>query len=125
MLVIERGVVEAGACDAGPDDAPTRCCTVVAQNASGAMTWVQVLAGSVNMMYPYAGDPVETLRVCSVRSPQGLEVIEWEPTSFATFEVPASSARELAFFVHQLFTMVLGCDEAGYEPTTMVETLDP
>ena len=122
---IERGVVEVGACDGGAQEAPSRCCTIVAQNALGAPTWIQILAGTVNMLYPFAGDPLEQLRVCSVRAPHGLELIEWQPTSFATFGVSAGSAGEWAFFVDQLFTHVLGCGEADYEPRLMIETLDP
>ena len=121
---IERGAIEVGAGDAGAQGAPSRCCTIVAQNASGAPTWIQVLAGTVNMLYPFVGDPLEHLRVCSVRTPHGLELIEWQPTSFATFRVAAGSAGELAFFVDQLFTHVLGCDESDYEPSLMIEDLD-
>lgn len=125
MQAIERGVIEAYEGISGPDDPPRRCCTITAQSSAAATVWVQVLAGSVNCMYPFAGDPVEHLRVRGVRSPQGIEVIEWEANTFVTFGVPASSTRDLAYFVDQMFTRVLDCNDADYEPVVMVEALDP
>lgn len=122
---IERGLIDAGAVSADPNAEPTHCCTIVSQDAAGSQVWIQALTGSVNMMYPFEQEPLEKLRVSSVRSPLGMELIEWQPTAFATFAVSTVTVGELAFFLEQLFTRVLGCDEADYETQIMIETLDP
>ncbi len=122
---MERGLIEAGAASSDPSAEPTHCCTIVSQDATGAQVWIQALTGSVNMTYPFEQEPLEKLRVSSVRSPLGMELIEWQPASFATFAVQTITVGELAFFLEQLFTRVLGCDEADYETKIMIETLDP
>src|SRR4051812_48253516 len=94
MRAIEGGVAAAYEGVAGPDDPPRRCCTITALDSAGAPVWVQVLAGSVNLLYPYASDPIERLRISSVRSPLGLELIEWQAETFATFALPTTTPRE-------------------------------
>ena|SRR5215813_3545809 len=123
--IIKRSAIEAGACPSDGDAEPTHCCTLEAENTLGAPVWIQLLAGSVNMHYPFADDPVERLRVCGMRMPVGLELLEWTASSFATFSITSTSADEMAFFVDQLFTQVLGCDDAAYEPRAVIEALQP
>jgi len=122
--IIKRGAIDAGACPSDDDAEPTHSCTLEAENKLGASVWIQVLAGSVNMHYPFTTDPIEQLRVCRVRAPIGLELLEWEAASFATFSISRISADDLAFFVDQLFTLVLGCDDAAYEPRVVIEELE-
>jgi hypothetical protein len=59
-----------------------------------------------------------------VRSPSGLELIEWEPGTFATFAVDTRFPSEIVFFVDQLFTHVLGCG-VDYAPAVRIEALEP
>ena len=120
---IKQGAIEAGACPTDAESEPTHCCTFEAENTLGAPVWIQVLAGSVNMHYPFATDPVEKLRGCGISMPSGLELLEWEASSFATFSITSISADELALLVDQLFTQVLGCDDASYEPRALIEEL--
>jgi hypothetical protein len=122
--IIKRAAVEAGACGDNGDAEPTHCCTLQAENTLGATVWIQVLAGSVNMLYPFTNDPVQRLRGCGIRMPIGLELLEWQASSFATFSVTRMSADDLAFFVDQLFIQVLDCDDAAYEPRAAIEQLD-
>jgi len=122
--IIKRGANEAGACSGDASAEPTHCCTFEAQNIDGAPVWIQVLTGTVNMHYPFATDPVEQLRTGGVQIPNGLELLEWEANSFATFSLSRISADELASFVDQLFTEVLGCDDAAYQPRAVIEALD-
>jgi hypothetical protein len=122
--IIQQAAIDADACPVDVDAEPTHCCTLEAKNTIGGPVWIQVLAGSVNMHYPFANDPLERIRSCGIRMPVGLELLEWEASSFATFSVASISAGELAFFVDQLFTQVLGCDDAAYEPRAVIEELD-
>ena len=122
--IIKRAAIEAGACPSDDDAEPAHCCTLETENKLGTPVWIQLLAGSVNMHYPFAADPVEQLRICGIRMPNGIELLEWEASSFATFSLPRISADDLAFFVDQLFTQVLGCDDAAYVPRAVIEELD-
>lgn len=65
----------------GPDDPPTACCTLEAVNLSGSEVWIQAMAGTVNMAYPLAEEPVELLRSRGVRSPAGFYLVEWRRAS--------------------------------------------
>jgi hypothetical protein len=123
-LAIARAAVDVGACS-GPEVVPTKCCTLLTQDALGAKTWIQILPGTVNMTYPFADDPLERLRIASVRTPFGTELLEWEASSFATFTMTTVLEADIAYFVDQLFVEVLGCDDAGYEVQAMIEMLDP
>jgi len=122
--IIKRAAIEVSACPDDGDAEPTHCCTLEAENTLGAPVWIQVLAGSVNMEYPFANDPVERLRACGLEIPKRLELLEWEASSFATFSITDISVDELAFLVDQLFTQVLGCDDAAYKPRAAIEALD-
>lgn len=109
----------------GPDGSPAACGMIEALAATGEHVWIQVLAGTVNMLYPFEDDPLERLRRVGVRSPLGLELIETSAREFATFSVPDSTSRFVAFFVDRLFVLVLGCEDEAYDPRGSVEALGP
>lgn len=120
---IERTADDVGACTGGPEAEPTRCCTLLTQDSVGEATWIQLLVGTVNMKYRFSDDPLERLRIASVRLPLGTELLEWEATSFATFTIETRSTAELAYFVDRLFVDVLGCDDADYDVRAMIEEI--
>ena len=107
----------------GPDDPPTCCCTVESVNVAGAEVWIQVMAGTVNMGYPFAEEPLGLLRGRGVRGPRGMYLVEWAAGEYATFGFEDIPPGEHAAFVDQLFVKVLGCDDAGYTLRTTFEQL--
>jgi hypothetical protein len=108
----------------GPDDPPTACCTFETVNLAGSEIWLQAMAGTVNMAYPFAEEPLALLSRQGVRSPAGLYLVEWTTGEFATFGFDNTSPRDHAFFVDQLFVKVLGCDDEGYALKATIESLE-
>jgi hypothetical protein len=108
----------------GPDDPPAFCCTMEAINLSGSRLWVQAMAGTVNMAYPWSKDPLEFLRAQGVRCPLDIYLVEWAAGEYATFGFDNMSPRDHATFVDQLFVKVLHCEDANYEVSSLVEPLE-
>lgn len=107
------------------DDPPTKCCTVESTTSSGADVWIQVMPGTINMSYPFGGDPLELLRNQCVDTPSDLYLVEWNANEYATVGFKNIAPKEHAALVDQLFVRVLGCDDAAYEVKISVEQLDP
>ena len=124
IAAMEPSLREVYAGVAGPDDPPTACCTLEATTPAGSAVWIQALPGNVNMAYPFADEPLELLGRRGVRGPADVHLIEWAAGGYAAFGFGDTTARDHAFFVDQLFVKVLGCDDAGYEPTMSVEPLE-
>ncbi len=97
------------------DDAPTSFCTFESKTPAGTEVWIQVIAGNVNMAYPFTEEPVEFLRQRGVRSPGDMYLVEWVAGDYATFGFSDIPARDHASFVDQLFVKILGCDDGSYE----------
>ena len=108
----------------GPDDPPPACCTFETVNSAGAEVWIQAMAGTVNMGYPFTEEPLEMLRGRGVRGPAGLYLVEWAAGEYATFGFDNISPRDHAFFVDQLFVKVLGCDDESYALKASLEVLE-
>jgi hypothetical protein len=122
--MIEQGVAAAYQKVVGPDQAPGLCCTFEASSAAGAPVWIQVMAGTVNMEYPFADDPAERLRRADAFGHLKPELIDWSANTFATWDMASIAPRDVAWFVDRLFTRVLGCDDAAYDPRVTMEDLD-
>lgn len=105
------------------DDAPTLLCTLESTTSSGSQVWIQVLPGNVNMAYPFAEEPLGLLRQRGVRSPHDLYLVEWVAGEYAAFGFSHIPARDHASFVNELFTKILGCDDAGYRVRTTIESI--
>ena len=107
------------------DGAPTRMCTFEARPASatGLTVWIQVLAGSINMQYPFADEPAGRLRTSGAFGTLTPALIAWEPDGYATWDIDGISPADVAFVVDQIFTQVLGCDDATYQPVAAMEDL--
>jgi hypothetical protein len=70
--------------------------------------WVQVLPGALNMAYPGITSPAH--RVSGHERLAKLEVREWKPDDYATFELPEdASATDIAHLADALFQTILGC----------------
>jgi hypothetical protein len=108
----------------GPDDPPPACCTFETVNLAGAGVWLQAMAGTVNMSYPFAEEPLELLRGRGVRGPESLYLVEWAAGEYATFGFDNIQPRDHALFADQLFVKVLGCDDDGYALRTAFEQLE-
>lgn len=108
-----------------PDgEAPALCATFTARTLAGDEVWIQVLAGNINMAYPFADDPVERFRLSNAFGPLKAELIGWKADTYATWETSGIAPRDVAFLVDRFFTAILGCDDATYEPTVAMEDLD-
>lgn len=108
----------------GPDDPPTSCCTLEAKTPSGAAVWVQAMPGTVNMAYPLDAEPLGLLGGRGVRGPADIYLVEWAAGQYATFGFGDLTPADHARFIDELFVKVLGCDDAGYELTTVIEPLE-
>lgn len=108
----------------GPDDPPTACCTLEATTPSGEAVWIQAMAGTVNMGYPFAEEPLAMLRSRGVRVPADTYLVEWAAGQYATFGFGNLTPSDHASLVDRLFVKVFGCDDEGYELTTLIEPLE-
>jgi hypothetical protein len=108
----------------GPDDPPPACCTLESANAAGSAVWVQALAGTVNMGYPFAEEPLGLLGRRGVRCPPDTYLVEWAANEYATLGFGHITPRDHAFLVDQIFVRVLACDDAGYELSSSIEPLE-
>jgi len=109
-----------------PDgEAPALCATFTARNRAGGEAWIQVLAGNINMAYPFADDPVARFRLANAFGPlKASELIDWQAGNYVTWETSGVAPRDVAFLVDRFFTTILGCDDATYEPAVTMEDLD-
>ncbi len=109
-----------------PDgEAPALCATFTARNRAGDEVWIQVMAGNINMAYPFADDPVARFRLMNAFGPvKGAALIGWEAGTYVTWETPGIAPRDVAFLVDRFFTTILDCDDATYAPAAVLEDLD-
>jgi hypothetical protein len=105
-------------------DAPALCATFTARNRAGDEVWIQVLAGNINMAYPFTDDPVARFRHADAFGPLKADLIDWQADTYATWETLGIAPRDVAFLVDRFFTTVLDCDDATYAPTVAMEDLD-
>jgi hypothetical protein len=74
--------------------------------------WVQVVLGTINLVYPFDDPPKQRLQASGVADLVGLTLQGWQPGVFATFAYePATPSRQVAKFVDQILETVLGCGE--------------
>jgi hypothetical protein len=72
--------------------------------------WVQVMPGALNMAYPSVAPPAHL--VSGHERLAMLEVREWTPHEYATFELPEdASAMDIAHLADALFQTILGCED--------------
>lgn len=97
-------------------------CTITTTNLAGEEVWVQVIeGGSLNTLYPPEDDPAKRLGTLGVFGALKVPLIEWEAGNFATFDVLGIASWDVAFVVDQLFVRLLKCDDAGYQPASLLE----
>ena len=87
--------------------------------------WVQVVAESVNMAYPFRDDPTARLERLQIKDRQLLELVQFESKLFATFGFRKEIAsKNVARIVDSLFVSHLGCDDATYTVEMSVSSLN-
>jgi hypothetical protein len=125
----QRGEIEAaiaGLMTAGEAGA-SLCCTIEARNAAGEDVSIQVMQGSINISpYAHDDDPLERLESCGATDDledDKLDVLEWEPGTYATIAIEGLAVADVAQLVDQVFTRLLGCDDASYAPSASTEDL--
>ena len=97
-------------------------CTFTAANAAGEEVWVQLIeGGSLNTQYPADDEPLQRLGALGVFGTLRMSLIDWQAGDYATFDVQAIAARDIAFVIDQLFVKLLKCDDAGYQPASSFE----
>jgi hypothetical protein len=76
--------------------------------ASDPARWVQVTREALNVAYPIVAPPAHL--VSGHERLVKLEVSDWKPNEYATFELPEdASPMEIAHLADALFTTILGC----------------
>ena len=87
--------------------------------------WIQVMPDTLNIPYPFVESPLELPVVRDHADLRNLELREWEPHAFATFEIPpGATAAQIASLADTLLRAILGCE--GYGVDVAVEKLaDP
>lgn len=124
VATIERAVAEACKKVHAEHGQPALCATLTARNGAGAEVWIQVMAGTVNMDYPFPDEPVARLQRVNAFGPLKPSLIGWEAGTYATWDTAGIATRDVAFLVDRLFAKVLACDDATYEPKVTMEELD-
>ena len=129
MAQAQRGEIEAAIAElmtAGEAGAGL-CCTIEARNAAGEDVSIQVMQGSINISpYAHDDDPLERLESCGATDDlvdDKLDVLEWEPGTYATIAIEGLAVADVAQLVDQVFTRLLGCDDASYAPSASTEDL--
>lgn len=103
------------------------CCTIEARTAEGEDVSIQVMQETINIL-PYAHDdgPLERLESCGATddlADDKLDVLAWEPGTYATIAIEGLAVADVAQLVDQVFTRLLGCDDASYGPSASTEDL--
>jgi hypothetical protein len=124
IAAMEPSLIEVYKGISNSDDPPTLCCTLETMTLSDSEVWIQVMPGTINMVYPFTEEPLDLLRRKRVRSPSDIYLVEWAAGEYATLGFGNIPARDHAFFVDQLFVKVLGCDDASYELKMLIEPLE-
>ncbi|MFC1525249.1 DUF805 domain-containing protein [Candidatus Latescibacterota bacterium] len=77
--------------------------------------WVQVTLGegnSINLHYPFDGEPEELLRQKGVSLPEGSELLQWEKQTAAEFAIPEIEVEQIVACVDSVFTKLLGISDS-------------
>ena len=80
----------------------------------GTEHWVQVVRGTLNVAYPYDGEPLERFTRLASLLPD-VQLTDWEAETYATFSHGECSSADLAKAVDCLFLVLLDDQAAGYE----------
>ena len=74
--------------------------------------WVEIVLGTVNLVYPFDDPPEQRLRALGVSVLAGLTLQEWQSGSFATFAYdPSTPSRQVAKFIDQILGTLLDCGD--------------
>ncbi len=84
--------------------------------------WMQLVDHTINAAYPHGDDPEERVKSQPLTL-TGLKVSNWEPNKFATFEMAAFDAIEVAEWIDGYFIHVLNCPPGGYHVDVALEKL--
>jgi hypothetical protein len=106
---------------AAEDGDTSRCITIEA--AADPSRWVQLTWDALNFAYPLTEAPAEGLARCGVGIPDCVELTDWEPGKYATFEHGADHVAVLVQFVDAYARQVLGIDLQTDSITVVAETL--
>ncbi len=100
----------------------TSLCELLESKASSDQ-WVQLTWDSINASYPFADEPIATMRDLGLPVPSFLELDSWKPHSFVTFEHGANTFDEISAFVAAYFEKVLGTSAAEKDLRIVEEQL--
>ncbi len=81
--------------------------------------WVQLTFDSINATYPFADEPLAKARALELPQYRSLEVMDWKPNVYATFEHGTDELEQVAAFVAEYMQKILGVNPA--EPDVRVE----
>ena len=121
--IIAQAVDEVMRRASGPDGQTGLCATLTAHSAAGAEVWIQVIAGNINMAYPFADEPIARFRLMQAFGPLQVELIDWQADTFVTWDTTGIARLDVVFLVDRFFTTILGCAD-GYAPAVTLEDLD-
>lgn len=82
------------------------CITVEVEGDPDA--WIEVTWDLLNMSYPLAGPPAESLPAAGLAIPEYLEVAIWDEGVFVTFEHPGEPVAGISSFLAAYFETILG-----------------
>ena len=124
IAAMEPSVAEVYVGITSADQPPTKCCNLNSKSLEGSEVWMQIMPGTVNMSYPFTGDPLELLRNQCVDTPSSLYLIEWNANEFAQVGFDNISPHDHACLADELFVRVLGCEDAAYELEISIEEME-
>jgi hypothetical protein len=73
--------------------------------------WVQFTSDVVNMAYPFSEEPAVKLGKLGLSIPSSLELTEWNPQNYATFDHLAEDLPELGKFVAGYLQRAFGVED--------------
>lgn len=127
MTTTRYGAIRAAVGDAmrhlHPDGAPARLATISAPGEAGERAWIQVMAGSINMAWPFAEAPAARL-ARTVSGATALTLIEWRAGSHAAWDTGALRPDAVATIVDALFAMLPGSGAADVAPAIAHQDLE-
>jgi hypothetical protein len=83
---------------------------ITLQKPNETLRWLQISWDSMNFSYPSHEDPVVAMTRVGIRPPALVELTDWQPGKYATFEHGADSLEAIASFVEQFVSRVVGIE---------------
>ena len=95
--------------------------TIVTFEVNGSEDiWAQVNVPTINLAYPHSVEPLVFLEIEGISIPSSIELYEWEPGRFVTFDI-YDHGYEVCQFLDRLLIALHRLDAERYEISTSID----